>query len=98
MDIPLQVTFRDLPHSPAIDEKIREKAARLHALSHRITSCRVTLERRHRHKRNGREYTVRIDLRVPERSIVVNQEHDEDVQIALREAFDAAERQLKEAA
>lgn len=96
MDTPLQVTFRDLPHSPALDEKIREKAARLSQLSERITSCRVTLERRHRHKRNGREYSVRIDLRVPEREIVVNQDHDEDVYVALREAFDAAERQLKE--
>jgi ribosomal subunit interface protein len=97
MDMPLQVTFRDLPHSPALDEKIREKASRLQSLSDRITSCRVTLERRHRHKRQGREYSVRIDLRVPEREIVVNHDHDEDVYVALREAFDAAERQLKAA-
>lgn len=95
MDIPLQVTFRDLPHSPALDEKIREKAAKLQALSDRITRFRVTLERRHHHKRQGREYNVRIDLRVPEREIVVTHDHDEDVYIALREAFDAAERQLK---
>jgi len=95
MDTPLQVTFRDLPHTPALDEKIREEAAKLQSLSERITSCRVTLERRHRHKRHGREYNVRIDLRIPEREIVVNHDHDEDVFIALREAFDAAERQLK---
>jgi len=95
MDMPLQVTFRDLPHSPALDEKIREKASRLQSLSDRITSCRVTLERRH--QRQGREYSVRIDLRVPEREIVVNHDHDEDVYVALREAFDAAERQLKAA-
>jgi ribosomal subunit interface protein len=96
MDIPLQVTFRDLPHSPALDEKIREKAARLGALSDRISRCRITLERRHRHKRNGREYHVRIDLHLPEHEIVVNHEHDEDVHVALRDAFDAAERQLKQ--
>lgn len=95
MDIPLQVTFRDLAHSPALDEKIREKAARLGALCERISRCRVTLERRHRHQRNGREYHVRIDLHVPEREIVVNHEHDQDIHVALREAFDAAERQLK---
>lgn len=98
MDTPLQVTFRDLPHSPALGEKIRERAERLQELSPRITSFRVTLERRHRHKRHGREYNVRIDLRVPEREIVVNQDHDEDVYVALRDAFEAAERQLKELA
>lgn len=95
MDIPLQVTFRDLPHSPALDEKIRERTARLEALSECITRFRVTLERRHRHKRQGREYSVRIDVRVPEHEIVVSQDHDEDVYVALREAFEAAERQLK---
>ena len=97
MDIPLQVTFRDLPHSPALDTRIREKAARLGSLSERITSCRVTLERRHRHKHKGREYSVRIALRVPEREIVVNHDHDEDIYVALRDAFEAAERQLKDA-
>ena len=96
MDIPLQVTFRDLPHSPALDERIREKAARLESVCDRITSCRITLERRHRHKRHGREFSVRIDLRMPQKDIVVNHEHDEDVYVALRDAFEAAERQLKE--
>lgn len=98
MDIPLQVTFRDLPPSPALDEKIREKAARLGGLSDRITRFRVTLERRHRHQRQGREYNVRIDLHVPGREIVVTHEHDADVYVALRDAFEAAERQLKQAA
>jgi ribosome-associated translation inhibitor RaiA len=95
MDTPLQVTFRGLAHSPALEERIRERAARLQSLSDRITTLRVTLERRHRHQRQGREYNVRIDLRVPQREIVVNHDHDEDLQVALRDAFDAAERQLK---
>jgi ribosomal subunit interface protein len=98
MDIPLQVTFRDLPPSPALDERIREKAARLRGISDRITRFRVTLERRHRHQRQGREYNVRIDLHVPGREIVVTHEHDADVYVALRDAFEAAERQLKQAA
>lgn len=97
MDIPLQVTFRDLAPSLALDEKIRERAARLQSLSDRITRFRVTLERRHRHQRRGREYNVRIDVHVPGRQIVVTHEHDEDVYVALRDAFEAAERQLQQA-
>jgi len=34
-------------------------------------------------------------VRVPQREIVVNHDHDEDLHVALRDAFDAVERQLK---
>ncbi|HEX7055433.1 MAG TPA: HPF/RaiA family ribosome-associated protein [Burkholderiales bacterium] len=98
MDTALQVTFRGLPPSPALDRRIRDKAARLQALSGRITRFRITVERRHRHQRQGREYGVRVELHVPERDIVVTHEEDEDVYVALRDAFEAAERQLKRSA
>jgi ribosome-associated translation inhibitor RaiA len=39
---------------------------------------------------------VRIDVTVPGREIVINHDHDEDVYVALRDAFDAARRQLED--
>ena len=39
---------------------------------------------------------VRIDLKVPGGEIAVTHEHDEDLQIALRDAFDAARRRLED--
>jgi cold shock CspA family protein len=39
---------------------------------------------------------VSIDLRVPGKEIVANRDHHEDVYVALRDAFDAAKRQLEE--
>ena len=95
MDIPLQVTFRDLPQSPALQERIRDKAHKLHSLHPRITTCRVTVERRHRHHRHGRPFSVRVDVQVPDRDTVVSFDENEDVQVALREAFAAAHRQLE---
>ena len=97
MDIPLQVTFRDLPHSPALQERIREKATKLHALHPRITTCRVTIERR-RAPAQGGQFSVRIDLHLPDHEILVSHDDAEDVHVALREAFDGAHRQLKSAA
>lgn len=94
MDIPLQVTFRDLPQSPALQERIRDKASKLHSQHPAITTCRVTVERRHRHHRHGRPFSVRVDVHVPDRDIVVSFDENEDVQVALREAFAAAHRQL----
>ena len=95
MDIPLQVTFRGLAHSPALSDRIREKATKLHTLHPRITSCRVTIEGRHRHQRHGHPFSARIDVHVPNQEVVVAVDENEDPHVAVREAFDAVHRQLK---
>jgi ribosomal subunit interface protein len=96
MQVPLKITLRNLPHSPALEELIRRRAEKLDAFRPGITSCVVTVDAPHRHQRQGREFAVRIDLHVPGRDIVITREHDEDVYVALREAFDVAVRQIDE--
>lgn len=97
MQVPLQIVVRNTPHSPALDARIREKALKLEEFDPRITSCRVAVEESSRHRSQGRQFSVRIDLRVPGHEIAVTREHDEDVYVALRDAFDAAKRQLEDA-
>jgi ribosomal subunit interface protein len=101
MTIPLQISFRDMDPSPAIEARIREKAAKLERFASRITSCGVVVEARNRHQRQGRLYNVRINLRAPGEELVVGQGHPhdhahEDVNVAIRDAFDAARRQLED--
>jgi ribosomal subunit interface protein len=101
MQVPLEITFRNLPPSPAIEADIREKAAKLDAFYDRITSARVVVETPHRQHRQGKLFHVRIDLRVPGRQLVVSREpaaHHayEDVYVAIRDAFDNAKRQLED--
>lgn len=96
MQVPLQITIRDVPHSDALEAHIREKAAKLESFHPRITSCRVTIEELRKHHHQGREFRVRVDVRVPGREIVVDRDHHEDVYVALRDAFDSAKRQLEE--
>ena len=98
MQTPLQITIRGMPHSDALDSRIREKAAKLEEFHPRITSCRVTVEEMKKHQQQGREFQVGIDVRVPGKEIVVNRVHAEDVYVALRDAFDAAKRQIDELA
>lgn len=95
VDIPLQVTFRDFPQSPALQDRIREKAIKLHALHPRITTCRVTVERHRRDVPQGGRFSVRIDVHMPDHEVLVSQDDGEDVNVALRQAFDGAHRQLK---
>jgi ribosome-associated translation inhibitor RaiA len=100
MTIPLQITFRDLPSSPAVEAQIRENADHLERLFGRVTSCRVTVEGRHRQQRAGKVFHLRVELTLPGRIVAVGngpadlRAHD-DVFVAVRAAFDAARRQLE---
>lgn len=94
MQSPLQITTRDIPHSEALDDHIRQKAAKLETFYPHIMGCRVVVEMPHRHKHQGRKFNVRLDITVPSSELVVNREAN-DVYVALRDAFDAARRQIK---
>jgi len=94
MKTPLQITFRDIEHSEALETHIREKAEKLETFFEPIMSCRVVVEMPHQHKHQGKFFNVRIDIGVPGSEIVVNRDRHEDVYVALRDAFDAAKRQL----
>jgi cold shock CspA family protein len=61
-------------------------------------SCRVVIEQPGKHKRQGKEFVVHVDLKVPGGEVAVNRDHHEDVYVALRDAFDAARRKLEDVA
>ncbi len=99
--LPLQVVFRNMDHSPAVEARVREQAEKLERFYDRIMSCRVVVETHHRHHHKGNLYHVRIDLTVPGDELVVSREPadhhaHEDVYVAVRDAFDAMRRQLQD--
>jgi len=91
-----QITVHDLPRSPALEERIRRKVTGLERVFGRLTACRVTLQAPHHHQRHGAHYGVRLEIAVPGAEIVINRDHANDSYIALRDAFQAARRQLNE--
>ena len=96
MELPLQITTRNVSISETANADIREKAAKLDSFYDRIIGCRVTVEAPHRHQQKGIHYNVRIDLTVPGAELVVKREPNEDIYVAIRDAFDAARRQLED--
>ena len=72
MEIPLKITFRDMPPSPAIEANVREKAAKFDELYDRVMRCHVIIEAPHRHHHKGKAYQVRIHLTVPGSELVIN--------------------------
>lgn len=101
MQIPLQITFRNMEHSDAVEAKIRERAAKLEKFSDHITSCRVTIELPHQHHHKGNLFGVKVDITLPGKEIIADRKPDqdhahEDAYVAIRDAFDAAVRQLED--
>lgn len=93
---PLQITLRHIKRSAALEAGIRRAGRRLERLYSGILGCRVVVEAPHRRQRYGRQLVVHLDLAVPGGEIVVNRNHDKDLYVALRGAFDAARRQLRD--
>jgi ribosomal subunit interface protein len=96
MQIPPQITIRDMEHSDALETHIRDKVNKLDEFFDRIMSCRVVVEMPHKHHHQGKHFNVRLDIGVPGSELVINRDHAEDVYVALRDAFDAAKRQLED--
>jgi len=102
MQIPLEISFRGVEKTKAIEELIRKKADKLERICNYITSGRVAVESSQEHQRSGSPYRVRVYLSVPPgHELVVKREESEghvheELPTVVRAAFDAAERQLKE--
>lgn len=101
MKLPLQITFRNMEPSEAVEENVRKWAAKLDRVCDNIMRCAVVVEAPSKHKRVGDHFRVRIDITVPGSELVINREPDQhhsyvDVHVCLRDAFNSAKRQLEE--
>jgi ribosomal subunit interface protein len=103
MQLPLQIVCRGFSCSESIDAKVRARVEKLEELVSNIISCRVVIESPHHHHHKGNPYHVSVDVTVPHGEVVVgrnggdNHAH-EDVYVAIRDAFDAMDRRLKDLA
>jgi len=102
MERPLEIAFHNLQPSEALEADIRRRVAKLEKLYPRLIGCRVSVEALHQQHQSGNVYEVHITLSVPGRDLAVSREPHKarqryanpDAYVSVREAFDAAERQL----
>ncbi len=85
-----------MPRSEALEEAILDRAAKLDRFNPHVVSCRAVVEEVARHKQQGKEFVVRLDIKIPGGEVAINREHSEDPFVAMRDAFDAARRQLED--
>ena len=96
MKLEPHVQFRGMEASRGLEANALEHVRRLESFAPDIMACRVSIELEQKHKHQGRPYGVRIDLTLPGHELVVNRVQDEDVYVALRDAFDGMRRQVEE--
>ncbi|HYG91007.1 MAG TPA: HPF/RaiA family ribosome-associated protein [Azospirillum sp.] len=104
MNTNLEIAFHNMDTSEALEGYIRERAGKLERLYGRLVSIRVAVEKQHRQHRTGNIFDVHIELMVPGQDIVVSRKPakvqekyaNPDARTSVRDAFEAAERQLIE--
>ncbi|MGQ9426629.1 HPF/RaiA family ribosome-associated protein [Gilvimarinus sp. F26214L] len=98
---PLQITWHEIPQSDALEADIRSRTEKLSQYHDKIINCHVVVSAPHRQHRRGNHYSLRIIINVPGKEIVVtrdpgdNNAH-EDMYVTIRDAFNAARRQLQD--
>jgi ribosomal subunit interface protein len=101
MQVGLEIAYRNVDKSDAIEDLIRKKLAKLQKLHDQIISCHIGIERPQKSKQSGNPYRVRITMRIPpgHEIVVTRDPQDYDIHDPLdkivRDAFDITERQLK---
>lgn len=102
MKVGLEITYRDVEKTAAIESLVQEKIAKLERLCDYINSCHIAIEKVHDRPKSGSPYRVRIDLTMPPSHELVADsnpaENNQYVELdtVIRDAFSKMERQLKQ--
>ena len=100
MQIPLEIVFHHMDHSDAVEKAVRQHVVKLERLCNEITSCHVFVKAPHMNQQQGNLFEVNVETRVPGTELVVSNNPGkihahEDAYVAIRDAFDAMQRQIK---
>lgn len=100
METQLEIAWHGLQSRPGLEAQIGQRVARLERLAGRLTSCRVAITAPHQRHRIGNRYDVRVEARAPSAVFMADREPGdagahESLHVAVRDAFDAIERQVK---
>ena len=101
MQLPVNITYRGIDKSEAIDKLVLEKAARLEKFCDHINRCDVAIEQTNHTHQKGNPYRCRIDVTVSRGHELVADEKQKDngthapVNKVIHDAFKTMERELR---
>ncbi|MCH9643821.1 MAG: HPF/RaiA family ribosome-associated protein [Gammaproteobacteria bacterium] len=95
MQVPLQFTIRDIPHTKELEQHIQQKAEKLDQFSECIISCQVNIEQTKKHQNQGKLYDTHINLNLPGKELASTHNENENLYVSIRDAFDDMHMQLE---
>ena len=95
-----QVVYHNIDQTEAISDAVQKRIDKLERYCDQIINGRVVLDSPHNNHHKGKVYSVTLEIHTPTLEVRVNQDqHDnhahEDLYVAIRDAFNVAERQFK---
>lgn len=93
----VDVVYRDLDSSAALNEVIHKKIEKLSRFTDQLIRSRVVIDIPHNHKTKGKQFRASIELDVKGHPLAVTHDN-ESVHVAVRDAFSCAERKIKQLA
>jgi cold shock CspA family protein len=101
MQIPLELSFRDVLKTEVVENLISKKVEKLLKICNYMTSCSIAVEQPQKEMRQGSPYRVRIQCNVPPKHKIIAKREPgqgnmhEDITTVIRATFQTAERELK---
>ncbi len=100
MQTPVEIIWHNMEPARHVEERVNQRVVRLEKFFGRITHCHFVVEAPHQRHRTGNQYEVRLEVSVTGGELSVNRRPSNDfahadVRVAVRDAFDAMERQLR---
>jgi len=100
MQVPIELSFHGCDHSDALEREIHDHVAKIEEFYGRIQSCRVVVELPHKSHAQGNLFHINVDMALPGAGHVNHHDRGqnpahEDVHVAVRDAFNAIEAQVK---
>ena len=100
MDMPLEILWHNTQKSDQLEARIRDRVDKLHRYFSHINSVHVAVDVPHRSQHHSLGFHIRVEVRVPGQELVVSHDPGDkgahfDPYIAVRDAFDAMDKQLE---
>lgn len=95
MQIPLQITFKDIPHIPLAEKRILKYVHKLERMHRDLISCHVVVQQVLNHSTQEKSYLIETVINVPRKQIVANKNPNVNLWKAIRLSFADINIQLK---
>lgn len=96
MQVTPQITFRDVKHSPEVEDYIHDKINKMGKYSQHVVSCRVVISNENHHQHSENHYQTHVKITVPKKELVATRNGSDNLYKSIDDAFEHIIRQLNE--